>query len=99
MALRWPTDRAGGFEHADGGEEVQECLGSSSLSSRAVVDHEPQREAESYLFAPAALLIYSGLLFLQIVVSFLSATPEGPAAQPDAMRRPAELPDNEGLYN
>ena len=39
----------------------------------------PWTEA-AYLFAPAALLIYAGLLFLQIVVSFLSATPEGPAA-------------------
>ncbi len=39
----------------------------------------PWTEA-AYLFAPAALLIYAGLLFLQIVVSFLSATPEGPGA-------------------
>ncbi len=39
----------------------------------------PWTEA-AYLFAPAALLIYAGLLFLQIVVSFLSATPKGPAA-------------------
>jgi hypothetical protein len=39
----------------------------------------PWTEA-AYLFAPAALLIYAGLLFLQIVISFLSATTEGPAA-------------------
>jgi hypothetical protein len=39
----------------------------------------PWNEA-AYLFAPAALLIYAGLLFLQIVVSFLSETPGEPAA-------------------
>ncbi len=39
----------------------------------------PWTEA-AYLFALAALLIFAGLLFLQIVVSFLSTKPEGPAA-------------------
>ena len=57
------------------------CLQFSALLVLAVnaVGLVPWAEA-AYLFAPAALLIYSGLLFLQIVVSFLSATPEGPAA-------------------
>ena len=44
-----------------------------------VVGLVPWTEA-AYLFALAALLIFAGLLFLQIVVSFLSANPEGPAA-------------------
>ncbi len=44
-----------------------------------VVGLVPWTEA-AYLFALAALLIFAGLLFLQIVVSFLSAKPEGPAA-------------------
>ncbi len=57
------------------------CLQSSAMLVLGLntVGLVPWTEA-AYLFAPAALLIYSGLLFLQIVVSFLSATPEGPAA-------------------
>ncbi len=39
----------------------------------------PWAEA-AYLFALVALLIFAGLLFLQIVVSFLSAQPDRPAA-------------------
>ena len=57
------------------------CLQSSAMLVLGLntVGLVPWTEA-AYLFAPAALLIYAGLLFLQIVVSFLSATPEGPAA-------------------
>ena len=44
-----------------------------------VVGLVPWSEA-AYLFALVTLLIFAGLLFLQIVVSFLSAKRDGPAA-------------------
>jgi hypothetical protein len=43
-----------------------------------VVGLVPWTEA-AYLLALTALLIFAGLLFLQIVVSFLSGNPDGPA--------------------
>jgi hypothetical protein len=79
--MRLRLSLSGSFQTPPWWRITAPCLqGSAFLASGFnVVGLVPWTEA-AYLSALATLLIFAGLLFLQIVVSFLSGNPDGPAA-------------------